>query len=432
MNSNKPHFRLLLVAALAAALINAANAQDCGDLEKVGDTLTFALPIGALALTTLKRDGEGAMQWTKTGAMAGATTGIFKAIGDKTRPNASTGRQSFVSGHSTGAFIGAAYTYTRYGKGWGIPAYGLAILTAYSRVCAQKHFADDVLGGAMVAMFANWYATSPHPDLMRVYPSFTSNGLTLSWAGVFGGNREARDPANFDPRYRMVFEFGPTVQDRNLVRTPNEGGTTVNLGELEEEFHMTARFIYERYLSDRHEVTVWYGPLGMTDFAAPTEPFTVGGTSFDPNDPDAAVFDSNYRWVDVRAGYRYNLVNSERWTARLGVSLQYNLTEFEVEQRNAEGVIVKNGSGRNEDLVPLLHASAAYRFGDRWSIEAGFDGISLGDEDYINTALWLRWRPSRIWDFGLGGRYIDGKLDSDKMFNEVRLSDVIFQVGRSF
>ena len=432
MKSNEGRLRRVLVAALIGVLSGNAAAQDCGNLEEVGDTLTFGIPLAALALTTLKRDGEGALQWTKTGAMAGAATGIFKAIGDKTRPNAGTGRQSFVSGHSTGAFIGAAYTYTRYGKGWGIPAYGLAILTAYSRVCAQKHFADDVLGGAMVAMFANWYATSPHPDLMRVYPSFTSNGLALSWAGVFGGNREARDPENFEPRYRMVFEFGPTTQDKNIVRTPNQGGTTVDLGALEAEFHMTARFIYERYLSKKHEITVWYGPLGMTDFDEPTQPFTVGGTSFDPNDPDAAIFDSNYRWVDVRAGYRYNLIDNAQWSARAGISLQYNLTEFEVEQRNAQGVIVKNGSGRAEDLLPLLHASAAYRFNERWSIEADFDGISTGSEKYVNAALWVSWRPSRIWDLGIGGRYIDGRLDSAKMFNEVRLTDLVFRIGRSF
>ena len=72
------------------------------------------------------------------------------------------------------------------------------------------------------------------------------------------------------PRYRVIFEFGPTHQDKNIVRTPNEGGTTIDLGALETEFHMTSRFIYELYLDKKHEITVWYGPMGMTDFDDPT------------------------------------------------------------------------------------------------------------------------------------------------------------------
>lgn len=284
----------------------------------------------------------------------------------------------------------------------------------------------------MVAMFSNWYATSPHPDLMRVYPTFTSNGLGLSWAGFFGGNREARDPENFTPRYRMVFEFGPTVQDKNIVRAPNQGGTTIDLAALEEEFHMTARFVYERYFGKKHEMMLWYGPMGMTEFGDPTEPFTVGDTTFDPGDPDAAVFDSNYRWVDLRAGYRYNVVNNERWTARVGLSLQYSLTEFEVEQRNEDRVIIKNGNEAEDTVVPLLHVSGAYRFNDRWSMEAEFDGMSAGGDDYLNASFLIRWQPSRVWDLGIGGRWIDGRIDDDELFNEVELSDIVFRIGRSF
>ncbi len=359
-------------------------------------------------MTALKRDAQGAIQFGKTAVLTGAGTGLFKAIGDKTRPDARTSRESFVSGHVSGATMGAAFIYTRYGKAWGIPAYGLAILTAYSRVCASKHFADDVLGGAMVAMMANWYATSPHPDLGRIYPSFTSNGLELSWSGVFGGNREAADPINFDPRYRIIFEFGPVYMDKNLVRTPNATGSTIELSELETEFHMTARMLFERYITDKSEFTVWYGPMGMTDFDDPTEPFTVGDTTFDPSDPDAAIFDSNYRWIDWRFGYRYNFVKNDRWTARIGASIQYSKTQFEVEQRDDEGVIIKGGSGRIETVFPLLHLSAAYRFNERWSAEADFDGISTGDGEYINSGIFIRWRPSKIWDLAFGGRLIGG------------------------
>ena len=418
--------------AMLSVLASTANAQSCQDWRDVGDTLRWAIPVSALGLTALKRDAEGAVQLIKTSVLTGAGTGFFKYVGEKTRPDANTSRESFVSGHVSGATMGAAFMYTRYGKAWGIPAYGLAMLTAYSRVCASKHFDDDVLGGALVAMFSNWYATSPHPDLGRVYPTFTSNGLEIAWSTAFGGNREAADPLNFKPRYRFVFEFGPVFTNRNLVRTPNDTGTTIDLAALEEEFHMTARAIFEGYISEKSEIMAWYGPMGMTDFGNPTDPFTVGGTTFDPNDPDAAIFDSNYRWIDLRVGYRYNFLRGRRVTARIGASVQYSKTEFEVEQRNPELVIVKGGRGRVETVLPLLHASVDYRFNDRWSVDASFDGISNGNDEYINVGAYIRWRPSRIWDLAFGGRLIDGKIDDGKFFNDVRLSDYTFQIGRSF
>jgi len=432
MRSNR-HLPLLWLVALPALLFaGAARAQSCQDLRDLGDTLRWAIPAAALGVSGLKRDGQGAVQFAKTAVFTGAGTGFFKYVGDKTRPDARTSRESFVSGHVSGATMGAAYLYTRYGKAWGIPAYALSMLTAYSRVCASKHFSDDVLGGALVAMFSNWYATSPHPDLGRIYPSFTSNGLEIAWSTMFGGNREAADPVNFKPRYRFVFEFGPVVQDKNLVRTPNENGTTVDLAALETEYHMTARMLFERYISERSEFTAWYGPMGMTDFGDPAEPFTVGQTAFDPADPDAALFDSNYRWDDLRVGYRYRFVNNYRWTVRAGAGVQYTRTEFEVEQRNAEGAIVKGGRGSHATFVPVVHASAILRVNERLSIEGEIDGTNGGGDQYVNAALFLRWRPSQIWDLAIGGRLIDRKLSDDRFYNDIEVSDITLQIGRSF
>jgi hypothetical protein len=444
MRSRCPALALFLLAVLVVP--TKSTAQSCQDLRDAGDTLRWALPVAALGMTVLKRDMEGAFQYTRQIVLTGAWTATFKAIGDKTRPDARVSRQSFVSGHVSGAMSGASFLYTRYGKAVGIPAYALGMLTMYSRTCSQKHFADDVLGGALVAMMSNWYVTSPHPDSTRIYPSFSSNGLEISWKTVFGGNRHPREPENFKPRYRTVFEFGPLVQDKNLVRTPNVGGTTIDLEALENEFHYTARFIYELYLTDKHELGVWYGPMGLTEFSDPQSVFTVGDTTFDPSDPDAVIFDSNYRWWDLRASYKYVLVNNERWKVRIGASLQYSKTEFEVEQRSdlafvdMSGIpldqqvspIVKEGHGNDEQISPLVHASVAFKINDRWSLETELDGMSSGSEHYWNNGLWVRYRATQLWDLSFGGRRFSAKIDNADFFNELEFFDYTFQIGRSF
>jgi hypothetical protein len=430
MRNRCPAFALFLLAALG--IPTKSTADFCQDMRDAGDTLRVALPAAAYALTALHSDKEGAYQYTKQLAFTGIATQTFKLVAEKTRPDARTSTQSFVSGHVSAAMSGASFIYTRYGKGMGIPAYALGFLTMYSRVCAQKHFSDDVLGGAMVAMMSNWYFTSPHPDSTRIYPGFNSNGLEISWSTMFGGSREPRDPINFKPRYRTVFEFGPLVQDKNIVRSPNPGGTTIDLEALEEEFHYTARFIFERYLTDKHTFSVWYGPMGMTEFGSPQTVFTVGDTTFDPSDPDAFIFDSNYRWWDLRLGYKYTIVNNEKWKAKVGLSVQYSITEFEVEQRNDEAVIVKNGHAKDESVAPLIHGSLAFKFNDRWSIETEIDGISNGDEYYWNSGLYLRFRPTQLWDLAVGGRAFSVKVDTVDFFNELEFFDFSLQIGRSF
>ena len=429
---NKVFPALIAGSVLALAGAPTAQAQSCQDLRDLGDDLRIALPLTAFGLTWLKGDADGAFQYARQLAATGVGTGLFKAVGDKTRPDARTSRESFVSGHVSSVMSGASFIYTRYGKWLGVPAYGLAGVTAYSRVCAQKHFDDDVLGGTMVALMSNWYFTSPHPETTQITPSFTSNGVEISWRTMFDGNRVPADPQSFEARYRAVFEFGPVVQDKNIIRAPNDGGTEINLADLETEFHMTARLWYERYFTDKHEMTMWYGPLGMTDFGEPTEPFRVGDVVFDPADADAEIFDSNYRWWDLRFGYRYNLVNNERWRASLGVGVQYSRTDFEVEQRDASEAITKRAAVFEERVHPTVHASVAYHFNHKWSIETDIDGMTDGSEYYWNNGIFVRYRASQLWDFGFGSRGFWGKLDSAGFYNEIEFFDLAFQVGRSF
>ena len=427
MNST---FRASIGAVLIAALPAQALAISCQDARDHGDVLRYALPVSAFALTAGYRDGEGAFQYSKNLVYTGIGTGFFKIVGEKTRPDAGTSTQSFVSGHTSAAFSGASFIYTRYGKGWGIPAYLLAGYTAYSRMCAEKHFADDTLGGAMVAMMSNWYTTSPYPGLGRIYPSFTSNGLELSFKAFFGGNRKPREPATFRPRYRVVFEFGPAKMETNIVRAPNDGGDTIDLAAIEQSWHYTARLMFDQYVNDKHGWSIWYGPYGATDFAEITEPVRFGNEVFVPTDEE--VVNTNYRWWDIRATYKYTLVDNERWWAKVGASAQFSETQVDLEQQDENRQIIKNEVVDEWSIAPLIHASGGWRFARKWSIDGMIDGISWGDQDYWNAGVWLRFEPTAIWDIAVGGRAIRGKIDSDELYNKIEFTDWSIQLARSF
>lgn len=81
------------------------------------------------------------------------TYGLKYAIDEK-RPNGKG--QSFPSGHSAAAFMGAEFIRKNYGNGWGVPTYLLAGWVGYTRVESHNHYWHDVAGGALVGIASNY------------------------------------------------------------------------------------------------------------------------------------------------------------------------------------------------------------------------------------------------------------------------------------
>ena len=256
---SNPHFGMKSIGiSCAAALLlggtQQANAEE-DTLREIGDILQFALP-GAGGIATLfekDNDWEGSKQWLKTQATQLGTQMSIKFIVDKTRP--SNGTQSFPSGHTSGAFSGAAFIERRYGWGWGIPAYGLAGLTAYSRVNADAHDTWDVIGGATIGTLSAYIHTTPYrfggkdlkvrPDLKDGYyglkfslsdhnaASYNTSGrskATLSdtlgswFDGPLGSGRAHQVWTGSDPtRIQSYYEvrFDAIDQSQNLNRNNN-------------------------------------------------------------------------------------------------------------------------------------------------------------------------------------------------------------------
>ena len=76
------------------------------------------------------------------------------------RPDSSS-RNSFPSGHTATAFVGAEMLYQEYRTThpWiGYTAYGLSAAVAYLRMHNDRHWANDVLAGAAVGMLSTKFA----------------------------------------------------------------------------------------------------------------------------------------------------------------------------------------------------------------------------------------------------------------------------------
>ena len=92
-----------------------------------------------------------------------STTYLLKEITRKNRPDG-TDHRSFPSGHTSSAFSGASFIHFRYSFKYSIPLYLLAAFTGYSRVESKKHYTEDVIAGAGLAIFNSWYFTTPYAN----------------------------------------------------------------------------------------------------------------------------------------------------------------------------------------------------------------------------------------------------------------------------
>lgn len=87
-------------------------------------------------------------------AYSGVVTSILKVGFREARPNSPDGadKKSMPSGHATTAFAFAGIIGVEHPWYIAVPAYALAVNTAYSRINDNKHYLHDVVAGATIGL----------------------------------------------------------------------------------------------------------------------------------------------------------------------------------------------------------------------------------------------------------------------------------------
>ncbi len=132
-------------------------AGSLGNRPWIGDAAMGTLVVGSVALGVLF-PGEGRNGWdnlwetAEVMAVNAIVTTAIKRLVPRRRPGG--GNNSFPSGHTSTAFAAASLIYDNSGGTIGVPAYGLAALTGYSRMEARRHYPSDVLAGAAIGILS--------------------------------------------------------------------------------------------------------------------------------------------------------------------------------------------------------------------------------------------------------------------------------------
>lgn len=128
-----------------------------GEFSVVGDVAGQLVPNALYAgafYWAYKANGDELSYWRsvhmfKATVYSAAVTNALKYTVRQKRPD-SDNRESFPSGHATSAFAFATVVATEHEWYWGVAAFSLAGVVAYSRINDNAHYLHDVIGGSVI------------------------------------------------------------------------------------------------------------------------------------------------------------------------------------------------------------------------------------------------------------------------------------------
>ncbi len=174
---------VFLIATLACS---GAAGETNQSLADVGTGVAIALPIAAAGISYWKNDYQGLGQLAlDTGATVG-TALLLKQFVKEERPDYSDNR-SFPSDTAALAFAPASYLWYRYGWEYGVPAYGAAIFSGYTRVASDQHHWWDVAASAGIAwgwtflFTSRWHYAYNINSSIQVTPHAAFASLSYQW-----------------------------------------------------------------------------------------------------------------------------------------------------------------------------------------------------------------------------------------------------------
>ena len=137
-------------------------------VQKAGDLFRYLSPVAAAVGSIYVEDYKGVGQLAiSVFVTQGISELLKKAIPEK-RPDWKPGnpKNSFPSGHVASTFSAASYLRIRYDDPYVyVPAYAIAVFTAYSRVQPKRHRVIDVVAGAALAEAVSYFVVSKREGL---------------------------------------------------------------------------------------------------------------------------------------------------------------------------------------------------------------------------------------------------------------------------
>ncbi len=242
-------------------------------------------------------------------------------------------------------------------------------------------------------------------------------------AVFFGLSAHVQAQENERPRFRYELEFGPVYAQTLDAQSPPGVGTELELGETTEEVSVTANVLFEiNKLGGRHAVVFFIAPLELRDFEPLDETVSYDGVLFPPGKDTVA----RYLYDEYAVRYRYDLIQGESIHLGVGGSLLISEIRGTIVQEDRDAEITER------EALPLAYLDAIFHFSPKIKGVVEAEGMRYSNTRRVTVAADLRVQWNRRWDFGVGYRWLDKKLETDAIRTKFVYGQLTWTVGFSF
>lgn len=234
----------------------------------------------------------------------------------------------------------------------------------------------------------------------------------------------ARADVSGTPGLVLALEGGAVWQSRNEVRIPNDAtGTRFSLVDVIGTGPWPATRLYAAWnISETHGLRLLLAPLSAVETTELDAPVDFAGSRFAAGIPTEAT----YKFNSWRLGYRYRFHADEHWQWWIGFTAKIRDAEIRLDQ-GAE-VASKTDVG----FVPLLHIGGAWRIAPGWAAELDIDALAGGPGRAEDASLKLRYRFGDRWSLAAGYRTVEGGADVDAVYNFAWLHYAVVSASFAF
>lgn len=376
---------------------------------ELGDDIYKVIPGTAYATSLLAKDYRGfVLMAVHNGISSGVMSNLKSAIGQR-RPG-DQDDTSYPSGHTNTAFLGAAFIQQRYGSRWGIPAYISAAIVGWSRIYGNKHYMNDVISGASIAMISAWAIVPPYDSDRRA-----------RWEDL---NRERK----------FLYEWEMTLNDvdRNIVQAPSGSGDsfTSPLDTEVNEPWANSHLAFEYLFNPRQSVFASFSPWEIRSFGQFTQATDFAGQTF-PADEQIRV--AHLLW-NFGVQYRHSVIQNERLVIRVGAGAAGLYADEEIfvvddtqpEQRG------QSASASATEFYPVVHADIEINLFWKILLDAETDYGKGGGNEVTDWSVRLKLRFNRKWDTSIGWREFASDFSDSELRDDFRRSGPLLNVTYAF
>ncbi|RJG42498.1 phosphatase PAP2 family protein [Motilimonas pumila] len=408
---------MLTGSVLLAAMGTHFQARGGDSYTEAGDLIQILLPVSAMGLSLAKGDNDGTVALFKSSVSTAVLTHGLKFAVNKTRPDFSADN-SFPSGHTSAAFSGASFLYTRYGASWGLPAYALAAYTGWSRVHGDRHYWDDVIAGAGIAVLSNLYFTSPASSNLAIMPwsNRDSTGVQLALSNDFFDLKKPSTRFNFTqplvPRYQFDFFLGSA--NFNRVNLPANEDIVDNVAG--HQHHSASAAMCWRWFYDSRQTWSFY-----------THPMEMR-TALHSTAPEGQHV--RYQLWDNAIDWQYQVYRGGDFDAFIGAGLQFQHAELATyHSKNSYNEV----NAVSEWLFfPKVTAQVMYQMQPKVALNVSGELGHNGQGSLAIADVSMRYDFNAQWGAALGCRYYCRSQETSKTLKDVAVNNVYLRFDYRF